>query len=301
MAGITGSVGKNGNNAFPDSVMVQALLNNFIAFGWVKKPNGSKIDMLKIDGDPGTKTKDAIEYFQRSYMSEIGSCKLRLVEPSSNTFTRLIATPTAPKGAYGAAPTQPDEPDLDPKEDPHVIYWYDQSSYGPLCLSLSSKWLWLRGGSKDFAYDPATMIAEAPSSEIYYAQARNYSDGVDFTEDNLISTLAHFRLNKSTPEFKWFQSDVGVQGGTWAAHLVARHAGRFLHLMWGADGGAHAVGYQVTYKNGKVVLRLFDANTGHLAVHSGAMFVSVVGDIFRNTGYASDYNGYHRVIRVKSF
>lgn len=306
MASITGSVGKNGNNDFLDSVTVQGLLNNFIAYGWVKKPNGSKVQMLKIDGSPGTKTKDAIEYFQLSYMSEIGTCKLRTIEPHSDTFARLNKTPAPPKGPYGGAcPTLPDRPDLDdPKNDPHVVYWYDQSIYhaSGICRAMSSKWLHLRGAGKDFLYDPVTRVGAPPSSDVYYAQDMAKLDGPDFSEEDFIASLAQFRLNKSTPEFWWNQSEVGVQGGTWAAHLVARHAGRFLHRMWPAEiGPGHAVAYEVTYKSGKAVMRLFDANVGHWLVHSGSMFVSVCSEIFRNMGYATDFNGYHSVVRVKSF
>jgi hypothetical protein len=298
MASIAGSVGKNGQNSYMDSVTVQGLLNNFIAYGWVRTPNGTKVAMLKIDGDPGTKTKDAIEYFQRSYKSEIGGCKFRLIEPNGATFKRLSTTPTAPKGGY-ASPTEPEEPD-DLGENVHVVYSYDQKSYGSLCLALSSKWLRLRGLGKDFLYDPVTKVGEPPSGEVYWAQALN-SMGGSFNEDKLNATLAYFHLKQSTPMFEWEKSHIGVQGGTWAAHLVARHDGRFLHLMWGPGGDSHAIAYQVTYKNGKAVMRYFDANTGHVLVQSGAMFVDVVKDNFLKKGYVEKYDGHHLVIRVRSF
>jgi hypothetical protein len=305
MASIKGTVGKNGNNDFGDSVLVQALLNNFVLHGWLKEPGKGPIGMLVMDGQPGKKTQDAIEVFQRVYMTEIGSCNLRVVEPHSDTLARLNKLPAPPKGPYGGAcPTLPPRPDLDdPAGDPHIVYHYDQEMYtsSGVCLAMAAKWLHLRGAGKDFLYDPVNLRAGPPGSDVFYAQEMPCFRG-KYEEADFIALLAQFRLNKSTPEFVWEQSDIGVQGGTWAAHLVARHPGRYLHTLDpSVPESGHAVAYEVSHSGGKSVFRFFDANVGHWLCHSGGVFVDVIGNVFTNMHYASYNNGTHRLLRVQSF
>jgi hypothetical protein len=304
MASIKQSVGKNGKNDFADSVIVQALLNNFVLYGWLKEPGKGPIGMLVMDGDPGKKTQDAIEIFQRVYMTEIGSCKLRVVEPHSDTLARLNKLPAPPKGPYGGAcPTLPPRPDLDdPAGDPHIVYHYDQNMYtgSGVCLAMSAKWLRLRGAGKDFLYDPVNLRGAPPGSDVFYAQELPNMRST-YEEADFIALLAQFRLNKSTPDFVWDQFEK-MQGGTCAAHLVVRHPGRYIHTMDPiAPTGGHAVAYEVSYESGKSILRVFDANVGHMLCHSASEFVLMVGNLFTNMNYATHYNGRHRVVRVKSF
>jgi hypothetical protein len=322
MAAIGSPVGKNGTNDKKDSLTVQCLLNAFIHLGRLKEPGQPPLKFLVCDSDPGPKTIKAIEVFQKTYMSEIGSCKLGLVEPHSDTLTRLLKSLDPPKGPYGGAcPTLPERPDLDdPARDPHIVYFFDQGMYhkSGFCGAWAAKWASLRAIGKDFPYDPETRRAGPPGSDVLYAQHSHLFDMLDmagFDDKKLIDLLGRFRLGIGHPDFKWgqhallpkpppsdpFPDGVRVQGGTWAAHLVVRHPGRYLHLMYSRDS-AHAVAYEhEQLEKGKSRFRVADANNGQFLCNSAKSFMDFNPGFFSTHGYSWRYDEAHRLFRVKTF
>ena len=317
MAAINFPVGINGKNDKNDSLTIQCLLNAFIHVGRLKEPGQPPLKLLKCDSNPGPKTIKAIEVFQKTYMTEIGTCKLGLVEPHSDTLTRLRKSLNPPLGEYGGAcPTLPERPDLDdpdPAKDPHVVYRFDQGMYDNdgLCMAWSAKWTRLRSAGKDFPYDPVTRRAGPPGPDIRYAQNMHMFDMLTrntWDKEKMLALLGYFHIGMGHPDFHWSAFDVEDPSGgkirvdgDWASHLVARHPGRFLHLMYSRASSAHAIAYEhEQLGEGRSRFRIADPNYGQLLCNSAASFVDANSYLFKQLNYWI-FDGAQRVFRVKTF
>jgi hypothetical protein len=207
-------VGKNAKNDKGDSLIIQCLLNAFIDVGRLREPGQPPLKLLKCDSDPGPKTIKAIEVFQKTYMTEIGSCKLGRVDPHSDTLTRLLKSLDPPIGPYGGAcPTLPERPDLDdPAGDPHIVYHFEQGMYhaSGFCVAWAAKWTGLRAIGKDFPYDPEMKRAGPPGADVLYAQDMHMFDmltsHMGFDDKKLKEVLGKFRVGLAHPDFQWWDA-----------------------------------------------------------------------------------------------
>jgi hypothetical protein len=100
----------------------------------------------------------------------------------------------------------------------------------------------------------------------------------------------------SHPDFKWWQPGLGpkdpprgpapdgVQGAP--GRPVARHPGRYLHLMFSRAEGAHAIAYEHDQLGkGLSRFRIADANNGQFLCNSAMSFMDFNSAFFRQRGY----------------
>ena len=156
------------------------------------------------------------------------------------------------------------------------------------CAGLAMRWIWLRYGDRDYAFDPASLELDLPDWEA----TRDQNILLD------IHTAHKFELNQWRELYDKMAQASGMslnKGRTLERHLTAtgemlRHAaeagtGCYLINMYGASG--HAVAMQ---RESGDVFRFFDANRGEFILRGGQRFTGFM-DEYMTEVYKGRFSG----------